>query len=87
MGITLYLLVYTGPSSGLAIQVTIILSAPWDTWVAHLVKCPTTDFGSGRDLTVCEFQPHIRLCANSLEPAWDCLSPSFLPLPLLKINT
>ena len=27
-----------------------------------------SDFGSGHDLTVWEFEPHIRLCADSLEP-------------------
>ena len=48
-------------------------------WVAQLVKCLTLDFGSGHDLTVCEIRPHLGLCADSTEPAWDsfCLS---LPL-------
>ena len=44
------------------------------------VKCPTLDFGSRGVLRVCEFEPHIRLCTNGAEPAWDSLSPS------LKIN-
>ena len=45
-----------------------------------------SDFGSGRDLTVHEFKPHIGLCADSSEPepASDsvcvCVSLS-LPLP------
>ena len=26
-----------------------------------VVKCLTLDFGSGYDLTVCEFEPHIRV--------------------------
>ena len=47
-------------------------------WMALLVKCSTLDFGSGHDLTVCEFEPYIRLCAESVEPAWDSRS---LPLP------
>ena len=51
-------------------------------WVAQLVKCPTLDFGSGHDLTVGEFDPHVWLFADSVELAWDCLSPS-LSLPLL----
>ena len=33
-----------------------------------------SDFGSGRDLTVCKFEPCIRLCADSAEAAWDFLS-------------
>ena len=41
----------------------------WGIWVAQLVKHPTHDFGSGHDLTVPEFEPCIRLCADSAEPA------------------
>ena len=53
-----------------------------DLGVAQLVKCPTLDFGSDHDLTVCEFEPRIGLCADSAEPAWDYLSlPLSLPLP------
>ena len=51
--------------------------------MAQLVKRPTVDFGSGHDLTVCEFKPHIGLCADSMKPAWDSLSPSLSALPLL----
>ena len=40
---------------------------------AQSVKCPTLDFSSGHVLTVCGFKPCIRLCADSVEPAWDCL--------------
>ena len=36
-------------------------------WVAQLVKRPTLDFRSGHDLTVGEIEPHVRLCADSLE--------------------
>ena len=35
-------------------------------WVVQLAE--HSDFGSGHDLTVCEFQPRVRLCADSLEP-------------------
>ena len=37
-----------------------------------------SDFGSGRNLTVHEFEPRIGLCADSqsLEPASDSVSPS-----------
>ena len=59
---------------------------PRDTWVAQLVKGPTLDFGSGHDLIIHEIKPHIRLCADNMEPAWDHLS-LFLYLFLsLKIN-
>ena len=33
----------------------------WGTWVVQSVKHPTLDFGSGPDLTVHEFKPHIGL--------------------------
>ena len=59
-----------------------------------------SDFGSGRDLTVCEFEPHVGLCpvglcpeSLSMEPASDSVSPSLsapppvvLCLSLSKIN-
>ena len=53
-------------------------------WVEH----PALDFGSGRDLTVCGFKPHIRLRADTADPAWNSLSlPLSAPPPLsLKIN-
>ena len=45
-------------------------------WVVQLVKHMTLDFSSGHDLTVYETRPHVRLWADSAEPAWDSLSPS-----------
>ena len=48
-----------------------------DTWVTQSVEHPILDFGSGRDLTVREFEPHTGLCADRTEPTWDSLS---LPL-------
>ena len=51
------------------------------TWVAPLVKHLTLDFGSAHDLTVREFEPHIRLLADSLEPALDSVSPSLSASP------
>ena len=45
------------------------------TWEAQLVKHLTLDFGSGHDLTVCEFEPRIGLPAVSTEPNFDPLSP------------
>ena len=50
--------------------------SPRGTWVVQLAKCPTLDFSSGHDLTVREFEPRVGLCAGSVEPAWDYLSPS-----------
>ena len=34
-------------------------------WMAQSVKHPTLDFGSGHDLRVREFKPHVRLCSGS----------------------
>ena len=50
--------------------------------VAQSVKCPTLASGSGHELTVRVFEPHVRLCADSEAPVWDSLPLSFsLPLP------
>ena len=58
--------------------------------MAQLVKGPNLDFSHGHDLVVHGFKPHIGLCADSVEPAWDSLSlPAPPPLVLslaLKIN-
>ena len=43
-------------------------------WVAQSVKHLTLGFCSGHELMVCEFEPRIRLCAESAEPARDSLS-------------
>ena len=51
------------------------------TWVAQLVKCLTPDFGSGLELMIREFEPHIRLCTDSVEPAWDSVSLTSPPAP------
>ena len=51
--------------------------------MAQLVKYP--DFGSGKDLMVHGFKPHIGLSAVSTEPASDLLLPS-PSLALSKIN-
>ena len=44
------------------------------------------DFGSGRDLAVCEFEPLIGLTALSTEPTSDLLSPSFSVPPRLVLS-
>ena len=41
---------------------------------ARSIERPALDFSSGRDLTAREFKPHVRLCADSVEPIWDPLS-------------
>ena len=41
-----------------------------------------SDFGSGHDLPVCEFEPRVRLCADALEPGacfGFCVSLSLCP--------
>ena len=54
-----------------------ICGGAWGAWsLEHL----TLDLSSGHDVTVREFEPRIRLCAVSVDPAWDSLSPS-LPAP------
>ena len=40
-----------------------------NAWVAQSVKHPTLHFGSSHDLMVCGLEPHVRLCADGLEPA------------------
>ena len=47
-----------------------------------------SDFGSGHDLTVCEFEPRVGLCAHSSEPGacfGFCVSLS-LPQGVFKIH-
>ena len=51
--------------------------------MAQSVKHPTLDFSSGHDLTFREIEPHIGLCTDGLEHAWDFLSRSPSPLPPL----
>ena len=48
--------------------------------MAQLVKHSTLGFGLGHDIRVSEFEPHIGLCTDNVEPAWDSL---FLSLSLL----
>ena len=50
-------------------------------WLSRL-----SDFGSGHDLAVCEFEPHIQLAAVSAESASDPLSPSLSAPPLLALS-
>ena len=77
--LSLPVLVYVVPS----IQTVFLPLSPlrithsWGAGVAQLVEHLTLGFGSDPDLMVCEFKPHIKLCADSMEPTWD--SPLSLP--------
>ena len=44
------------------------------------------DLGSGYDLTVCEIELRVGLCADGQEPARDALSPSLSVPPLLMLS-
>ena len=54
--------------------------------MVQLVKHPTLDLGSGHALMVPETEPHLRLCADNVEPAWDSLSSSLSAFPLLSLS-
>ena len=54
-------------------------------WVAQLVKRLTLDFRSGHDVMVLEIEPRVRLCADSVESAWDSLSSSLTAPPRLSL--
>ena len=54
--------------------------------MAWLVKCLTFDFSLSHDLTACEFEPHVRLYGDGVEPAWDTLSPSLSSHPSIKLS-
>ena len=51
--------------------------------MAQWVKRPALGFRSGHDPTVHEFEPRVGPCADSVEPAWDPLSPSLSAPPSL----
>ena len=50
-------------------------------WVPQVVKHLALDVGLGHDLVVHGIEPHVGLCADRMEPAWDSL-PLSLPLSL-----
>ena len=50
-------------------------------WLSRF-KHLTLALKSGHDLMVWELETHVRLCADSAEPAWDSVS---LPLSLLPL--
>ena len=54
--------------------------------MAYSVRHPTLGFGSGHDLTVHGFEPHVAFHSDGAEPAWDFLSLSPPPLLTLSIS-
>ena len=63
----------------LACPVLLKISPQRGSWVAQPVKRLPLDFGSGRNLKIREFEPHVGLCADGAEPAWDSFSLPFSP--------
>ena len=59
-----------------------ILKPSRSSWVAQSIKRPITGYGSGHDLIVHGFEPHIGLCADGVNPAWDSFSLPFLSAPI-----
>ena len=72
---------FEGPVEGATRSFKITVQS-WGTWVAQSVKHLTSDFGSGHDLTIRGIELHVGLCTDSVEPAWDSLSPSLSALPV-----
>ena len=54
--------------------------------MAQSVKRLALDFGLGHDLAVHGIEPCVRLCAYSVEPAWDSLSLCPYPAPALSLS-
>ena len=59
---------------------------PQGAQVAQSVKYQTLDFSSGQDLTVCQIEPRLGLCADSAEPAEFSCSLSASPLFTLSLS-
>ena len=53
------------------------MQSHWRAWVTQSVKHQTLGFGLNHDLMVCEFEPHIGLCVDSVSLL------GILSLPLL----
>ena len=49
-------------------------------------RCMSLDFHSGHELMVREFQPHVGLCNDSVEPVEDSMSPSVSGPPLFSLS-
>ena len=55
-------------------------------WAAQSVNHPNLELLSGHDLKVHEFEAHLRIQADSEEPAWDSLSLSLSAPPSLAVS-
>ena len=53
-------------------------------WLSRLSQL---DLGSGHDLTVHEFKTHVGLYADSVEPAWNSVSPFSVPSPHMHVGS
>ena len=49
-------------------------------------KSPILGFSSGHDLMVHDIEPHVGLCADSVDPAWDSVPLSAPPLLTLPVS-
>ena len=58
----------------------------WGARGAQSVEHRTLGFSSGHDLTVCEFESCVGLCADGADPAWDSLSLSLCPTPARTLS-
>ena len=54
--------------------------------MAESVKCRLLILAQAIISWLAEFEPCIGLCADSMEPAWDSLSPSLSSPPLLSLS-
>ena len=57
--------------------------------VKRLTSAQVSDFSSGHDLAVYEFEPRVGLCADSSEPGACfrcCVSLALLPLPIRALS-
>ena len=54
--------------------------------MAQLGKRLTPDFGSAHDLMVCGIEPHVKLCADSMDSTRDSPSVSLSPLAINKLK-
>ena len=69
------------------LHIIVLIKNSRGIWVAQLANA--TDFGSGHDLTVCEFEPRVGLCADISESEACfrfCVSPSMPPLLTLCVS-
>ena len=77
----IHFLIYDHRCFGVFLFVFFVFKYWRGAWVAQLVKHPTLDFNSGQDLIVHESEPCARLCADSVESAWDSFSSSLCLCP------